>query len=310
MKKCSIALVFVLASILLLCGCGRGKVGERQIKEDLNNKFSEQQFIVDSVKIDLAKYEKNMSLYDITVKMTTPNANVERMYRVLYNYYDVGGWVMDELLEINTGDWKAIPTKFDVSNEKIAEIIFTKDTHRNGFFINKKIIPNVKFNAWTQDTSGDRKAEEYIDWVSDYGIKDDSISIGVQCSAKCSKWEIAERFMLNWCFNKTTLKWEFVSGESIENDIEFFDGVEGIYWFNLAYNRKESIEIKVIDGEMILLDKSNEGYLIEKNIKEWQIQITGLFNGEIHRDDGIESIDFYTCEKMEIGINSRRYKKE
>ena len=247
MKKHSIALFFILGLIVLMCGCGQGKVGERQIKKDLNSRFSEQQFIVDSVKIDLAKHEKSMSLYDITVKLTTPNSTADRMYRVLYNYYDVGGWVMDDMFEINTENWKAEPTKFDVSNEKIGEMIFTRDTHRKGFFISKKIIPNVKFNEWTQDTGTvDVKPEEYIDWVSDYGIKDGNISTGIQCSAESSKWKITENFLLNWRFNNKTLKWEFVSGESIDNDVEFFDGIEGNYWHNVSYSEREDIKIKII----------------------------------------------------------------
>ena len=273
-----------------MCGCGRGKVGERQIKEDLNNRFSEQQFVVDDIKVDLVKHEKNRSLYNITVKMTTPNSTAERMYRILYNYYDVGGWVMDELFEINTGDWKAVPTKFDVSNEKIAEIIFGTTLAEGGCLVRGQAslgssIANVYYFDWTDGAVSDRKTEEYIDWVDKGEIDNGKISTRVQCSAKSSKWKIIEEFLLCWEFNKGKLQWEFCTAESVRNDIEFYEDIEGKYWTPGINGNKESMTVKNIDGELKIEDNTSVGWIVGGD-RKGRIEITGLFKGKIYDGNG------------------------
>ena len=243
MKKHSIVLIFVLALILLLCGCGRGKVGERQLKEDLNNRFLEQQFIVDDVKIDLAKHEKNTSLYNITVNMTTPNANVERMYRVLYNYYDVGGWIMEDVIEINTEDWKAEPIKFDVSNEKIADIIFSK-SNSGGFYL--KVGGNQYFDKWTVGFSDEKSPESFIDNVfyEEKDIKSGNLQLTVSCSARSNAWEIREMFLLEWEYNIKVLEWEYICGESIKHEQKISESIEGTYTTNNALEYSSLIKVK------------------------------------------------------------------
>lgn len=301
MKKLTVALCILLLAIML-SACSWGKVGEKQIKQDLQNKFAEQEFVVNDVEIVLAKHEKTVSLYDVNVRFTASNAIAQRKYRVLYSYYDTGGWIMEDVFETETENWKAVPTEFDVPNEKIAQIIFTKDTHRNGFRISKEIIPNVKFDEWTQDVSGEKSAEEYIDHVFPNNTKDGNTTINVQCSARSSKWRITEEFLLHWKFNIKELKWEFVSGESIDHNIEFFDGIEGLYWRNISYNERESIEIKIIDGSLVLFD--NSGWITGENTKRAQIEITGLFNGRIYYNSSeVRSLDFITAgEKMQINV--------
>lgn len=139
MKKKVLVLVFILVMVCCcLVGCGSSKKSssketkssstsktteEKETTTDINTKPDEKKMAQDidaknenvlvfvmidpvtvttkSVKIDKAKEENKSYIVYCTATQENENYNSETGYELTYNFYDVGGWVLDECLQVS-----------------------------------------------------------------------------------------------------------------------------------------------------------------------------------------------------------------
>lgn len=142
MKKNSMRLIELLILIIVtsqLTACGIGRPNEKNIAADLNSssvvvqEIDEAQQNMPVVSVHETKSQLNGKEY-ITycdVEQKNENFSTSSAYKLLYNYYDNGGWILDdwELLSEN------ITPLTGASQEKLDDIIFSQNCNVSSYAI-------------------------------------------------------------------------------------------------------------------------------------------------------------------------------
>lgn len=109
MKKQLLAVCLLLVGVLCLSGCGSSNVSEKQIEEDLAAEVD-----VTLIGIDYGSYfeERDLEVKDVVINKRQTNEKDDTVYCtvtmeddwyqcsaeyvLIYNYYDQGGWILDD----------------------------------------------------------------------------------------------------------------------------------------------------------------------------------------------------------------------
>ena len=112
--------VIILLFMTIVCGCSSRTVSEKQIIEDLKIEFAENNYIIEDISIDLHSKDKKHNVIELTANIKSDVAKIIRMYRLSYDYYEGGGWVLNNCQEIKRELWSASPLTTEISNEVIS----------------------------------------------------------------------------------------------------------------------------------------------------------------------------------------------
>lgn len=146
--------VLLTLCALLLCSCGRGAKSEKQIKADILEKGVMDVMAVSDVPIEeisslkILKRQTNKELKTdyvyVTVEADTETAHFVRSMKLIYNYYDDKGWVLDEYDRSSEGMNSTTPKK--APDERALDKFFSRFS-----IAHCEEYRFVEYSAWTLD---------------------------------------------------------------------------------------------------------------------------------------------------------------
>lgn len=143
--------------MITLTGCGLKK-NNPDLSLDLSKQDLSLQEKVDIESVEIVKRntdEKNKKdeIY-VKVKASGTDVHCDLQYKLVYNYYTEGGWVLDECIPEKTSEWSAQP-KNGVDEETIkAEMQYLA----NNGYMNDTYFQNVKHVSTEPDYKNGREA--------------------------------------------------------------------------------------------------------------------------------------------------------
>lgn len=160
----------LLLALVMLSGCGIGKVSRETLKSDIISSDIIQS-IFSSVFTNRSEYE----LKECTITKEQVNKDdkqdiifcdviVENQYfnviaslQVLYNYYDTGGWILENISILNDAVYvtSVAPPEVDLIKNAIIDNVTNKEKYEIGFVYNNKLYEEkmdfLEFNDFDYD---------------------------------------------------------------------------------------------------------------------------------------------------------------
>ena len=273
MKKC---ILMLLVGFIFITGCTARGVNKKQVKDDLMVKFAENNFLIEDIEINLQRKDKKQNIIELTATMMSDSAKITRMYRLVYDYYEVGGWVLESCEDIHTEKWKAVPNSSDITKESISKVLFY-DLDEGDFIISNTIIHNAKFEDWINGTASKQPAANCISKIETVqsDLENGETTVIAYCNARSSVLNIWENFKLRCKFNPKTLCWDIISGESVDHGYTILANVTGTYMGTGWPIQDKRVTISK-DGEKLIVSGC---YPYENNFvfSNEEIEISGLF---------------------------------
>ncbi len=230
MKK--IFLFAVFFCLISMAGCSSTGVPKGQMISDLNVEFKKDglDWEIESASINLHSKDKKHNSIELTANIHTGTAILTRMYKMEYDYYEVGGWVLTQYTGVHEEQWEATPTVL-VSTELITDTIFTEE--KRGFVGGHVIQPHIQnahFEQWSR-RGGSNQDTNYVKAVEypEKDLENRHVTVLAHCKASSPMLEIQESFKLTYTFNPLTLCWELVSGQSMNHSYNFLEDISGTY---------------------------------------------------------------------------------
>ena len=110
--------ILLLTLCILFTGCGKKEKKlnhnpdiAKDVKSNISSDFVCEELTIESVeqiKRNFDPENKHDEIY-VSVKGTCYTARCEMQFKLIYNHYTEGGWVLDEIQPTNTEDWVAFP---------------------------------------------------------------------------------------------------------------------------------------------------------------------------------------------------------
>lgn len=315
MKKI-LLFVFLVVVMVVIFGCSTNTINPKRIKEDLTIKFSDENLVVEDVSIDLAKNDNKSQAIFVTLKMKSNIAILMRKYELLYEYYDVGGWILDDCIPVEQDQWTAnLFTSPTISDETICDILFKK-SNIGGYYINNS-IEGTHFTSWTSGSGLDLPSTNYLTGRQEqveFLEQAPQTTITVDCSTFTDELTINEVFKLYFELDVVSLEWIFKSGKSIQYDYCFSSEVLGRY---VDDDSGDTINVTGTENQLFVSGIFYYDNKINWSFDDVEIDITGLFSVSINiqRNNQREHyvIDFYlepVYLRFRSGVYNERFDKQ
>lgn len=238
-KKAFGIFVFLMGMVFFLTACGKPAPDEAQIKEDLpkearviyiDSGYGSEEIVLDVTEINILKRQTNDK--DDTVYCTIVMANDDYRYSanwvLTYNYYDQGGWILD--------DWY---TEEETNPAEIIPLTGVPETTADSMMSNSYAEYSLNERCWGEDSEYGDKTTMFI-----YNVKSEAL----YCTMNGSVY-------LSYDFSNDGNYGEWYSTMQ-EADCSYDWNIDGIWKGNInSYHTYETtLELSALDLENGTID--------------------------------------------------------
>lgn len=301
MKKFVVLPALLALCMLLLCSCGRdGVKSEKEIMADIDEKGIMNEMVVSDVPIEnissmevlkrqTNKESKNDLVY-VTVQADTETAHFVRSMKLIYNYYDDKGWLLDEYEFYPEGEYSTTPKK-----EPDSTVVddFFEALHRK--------FDNSEELSWVRDVG---LIQEYVSWSVESietDLQNCSSQITVTASRETDIIKTEETFVLLAEFSPNLCAWS-IPGDSVKDYLQklsyewkiepgFYVAVDGFNLYALTLNEINTEE-NTISLSLAKQDRHTADVIYE---------YSGVY--ELEKSESLSGVDLQNIQET-IGSNA------
>lgn len=230
-------LLFLIVMMLtvMVSGCALRGVEDATVIEDVIATFQNESQQVENVEILESEKEEGTQNVYVSFEIRDPVYTGKRYYHLLYNYYDRGGWMMDQIQPYLEEKWYSEPVaayhpQEDIIAYELFQNLNAKNKNERGFVFRSE-VEDVFFRLWTSMAdSVDRNPADYIKEIEYSDSLEENLCYTlVTVEAQSHALKIQETIKLTYEFSESSTCWLLKDKRSVGHKLDTVRSLEGSY---------------------------------------------------------------------------------